>query len=210
MSLFKRPPKYLRKLPTFIPIPHYLKSRKYSVLYVCAIHNWRSRDRWNCPHQSESKHWRKNTSHPFVFTTWAGKYKSWPILYVYIILYCLLKMKEQEEQERGSSSVRVRSATNWISCIRVWCILIFVSEGFEPPDTFYNTIIITHKCIYWKIWVPSSGDRYIFVKRIGNYMIVKVWIKKLLTLVTHLVSRKLETRCVTRVCNFFIHTFTIM
>ena len=60
MSLFKRPSKYLRKLPTFIPIPHYLKSRKYSVLYVCTIHNWRSRDRWNCPHQSESKHWRKN------------------------------------------------------------------------------------------------------------------------------------------------------
>ena len=59
MSLL-RPPKYLRKLPTFIPIPHYLKSRKYSVLYVCTIHNWRSRDRWNCPHQSESKHWRKN------------------------------------------------------------------------------------------------------------------------------------------------------
>ena len=45
---------------------------------------------------------------------------------------------------------------------------------------------------------------------IGNYTLLKVWIKKLHTRVTHRVSSLRETRCVTSVSNFFIHTFTIM
>ena len=90
-----------------------------------------------------------------------------------VCIYNIILFAQNEGGGAGEGFIkctRVRSATNWISCIRVCYVFWYLYQKVLnlPIQSFDNTIIITHKCIYWKIWVPSS----ISVKRIVNTLLI--------------------------------------